>query len=404
LFHPLAALGHEVRVPLAGQERWDHKKETNAMPSSPLRTPLYDWHVAHGARMVDFAGWEMPIQYTSITEEHQTARSAAGLFDISHMGRLLIDGPDALDLIQHIDTNDAATMKLGQARYGLVCNERGGIRDDVLVYRFSDYWLMVVNASNREKILGWIEEHKGARQLRIKDATMALGMVAVQGPRALDIVVASSQSAGQPLFENVRALKYYHAVSSPASEGPTVVSRTGYTGEDGIEVILPAARLRELCSALETSANRLNIPLAPCGLGARDTLRLEAAMPLYGHELGEDIDPLQAGLGWAVKLDKGDFIGRNALLQLRENPRRRRRVGLEIEGKRIAREGALVSRDGREAGRITSGTYTPTLAKALAMAYVDPELTPVGTVCAVDVRGKSVPAQVVSLPFYKRPH
>ena len=242
--------------------------------------------------MVDFAGWDMPIQYGSIIEEHQTVRGGAGLFDISHMGRLSFGGPDSLDLIQRVYTNNAATMKDFQVRYGLVCNERGGIRDDVLVYRWPYGYAMVVNASNREKIVAWLAEHKGARKVEIQDQTLSTAMVAVQGPKALEITRGlTAADAGQ--------LAYYHAAPTTYKGTPCVVSRTGYTGEDGIEVMIGAAK------AVELWADLLQRCARPCSLGSRDTLRLEAAMPLYGHELSEDIDPLQAGLNWAVKFDKG---------------------------------------------------------------------------------------------------
>jgi len=363
------------------------------------RTPLYDWHVAHGARMVEFAGWDMPIQYTSITDEHQAVRTSAGLFDISHMGRLVFTGPDALDLIQQVWTNDAASMKMGQARYGLVCNEQGGIRDDVLVYRLEPFWLMVVNASNREKIVSWIEAHRARRKVEVQDRTFDWAMLAVQGPRALKIV--------QAVFENLplAAMRYYTAIirGTPANaDSFAIVSRTGYTGEDGFEIILPATRAAALAEQLGKAAGQLGQALKPCGLGARDTLRLEAAMPLYGHELSEEIDPIQAGLDWAVKLDKTTFIGKDALLQRRQHPERQR-VGLELEGKRIAREGAAVLVQDRQVGQVASGTFGPTVGKAIAMAYVEPQQSAVGTACAVDVRGKPAPARVVPLPFYRRP-
>jgi aminomethyltransferase len=361
----------------------------------PNRTPLYNWHLAHGARMVDFAGWDMPVQYSSIVEEHTAVRSAAGLFDISHMARLIFEGPDALDLIQYVYTNDASSMKIGQARYGLVCNERGGILDDVLVYRLEPFWLMVVNASNREKILAWVKQHQGSRHVQISDKTFVWAMVAVQGPRALELVA--------PDYPAASGLKYYHAAfQDGASDAPLLVSRTGYTGEDGCEIIMPADHVVTRCDLLEERGGSLGVPLTPCGLGARDTLRLEAAMPLYGHELNEEIDPIQAGLVWAVKLDKGDFIGREALAQRRTDEGLRRRVGLELEGKRIAREGAAVLREGQTIGRVTSGTFAPTLQKAIAMAYVDAAHAAAGTVCTVDVRGKPAPARVVPLPFYRR--
>lgn len=353
------------------------------------RTPLYDWHVSQGARMVDFAGWEMPIQYTTITDEHQTVRTGAGLFDISHMGRLSFAGPDALALIQQVYTNNAATMKEGQARYGLVCNEKGGIRDDVLVYRWPYGYAMVVNASNREKIVTWLAHHKGTRNVDIVDQTFDTAMVAVQGPKALEICKGLTAADAQQL-------KYYFATPTTYQGKPAVLSRTGYTGEDGVEVMVGKAQAVQLWEELIQRGAK------PAGLGARDTLRLEAAMPLYGHELSEEIDPFQAGLDWAVKLDKGDFVGREALVKRREDAALPKRVGLEIEGKRIAREGASVSRDGKEIGRITSGTFVPTLAKAIAMAYVAPAATAVGTTLEVDVRGKPAPARVVPLPFYRR--
>lgn len=353
------------------------------------RTPLYDWHVSHGARMVDFAGWDMPIQYTNITDEHQTVRSAAGLFDISHMGRLSFGGPDALALIQHVYTNNAATMKEGQVRYGLICNEKGGIRDDVLVYRWPYGYAMVVNASNREKIVAWLAEHKGKRDVQVMDQTLDSAMVAVQGPKALEICQGLTEA-------DASQLKYYFATPTTYNGKPAVLSRTGYTGEDGIELMVNKTQAVELWEALVQRGAK------PAGLGARDTLRLEAAMPLYGHELGEDIDPFQAGLDWAVKLDKGDFLGKEALVKRRQDASLPKRVGLEIEGKRIAREGATVTREGKEVGKVTSGTFVPTLAKAIAMAYVAPTSAAEGTALEVDVRGKPAPAHVVPLPFYRR--
>jgi aminomethyltransferase len=353
------------------------------------RTPLYDWHTAHGGRIVEFGGWDMPVQYTTITNEHNAVRTAAGLFDISHMGRLSFAGPDALDLIQHVYTNNAATMKDGQVRYGLVCNTAGGIRDDVLVYRWPYGWAMVVNASNREKIVGWLHEHKGGRNVQITDQTLDTCMVAVQGPKALEISRGLTDA-------DAEKLAYYYATPTRYQGNNCVVSRTGYTGEDGIEIMVGKKVAVQLWEDL------LKRGAKPCGLGARDTLRLEAAMPLYGHELGEEIDPLQAGLSWAVKLDKGDFIGRDALLKRQADKTLPVRVGLELEGKRIAREGAEVTADGKAVGRVTSGTFSPTLQKALAMAYVVPSHAAAGTAPAVDVRGKAEAAKVVPLPFYKR--
>src|SRR5581483_7292933 len=256
-----------------------------------LRTPLHDWHASHGARMVDFAGWDMPVQYTTIMEEHAAVRGGAGLFDISHMGRLSFTGSDALALIQKVYTNNAATLKDGQVRYGLVCNDHGGIRDDVLVYRWPYGYAMVVNASNREKIVAWLAESKGALSVDVLDQTRETCMVAVQGPRALELCKGVTAA-------DADHLGYYFAVPTQYQGQPCILSRTGYTGEDGVEIIVNARQAVPLWEELVRRGGK------PCGLGARDTLRLEAAMPLYGHELSEDIDPFQARLSWAVKLDK----------------------------------------------------------------------------------------------------
>ena len=353
------------------------------------RTVLHDWHVARGARMVDFAGWDMPVQYTSIIEEHTAVRSEAGLFDISHMGRLSFGGPDALALIQKVFTNNAATLKDGQVRYGLICNDQGGIRDDVLVYHWPYGYAMVVNASNREKIVGWLAESKGSFNVEIRDQTKDTCMIAVQGPRALDMCRGLTEAdAGK--------LGYYFATPTTYQGKPCVVSRTGYTGEDGVEYMVAAGQGLQLWEEL------LRRGAKPCGLGARDTLRLEAAMPLYGHELSEEIDPFQAGLGWAVKLDIGDFHGREALLVRRQDAKLKHRVGLELQGKRIAREGAKILAKGKEIGSVSSGTFGPTVNKSIAMAYLEPAYKEPGTLVEIDIRGKMEPARIVPLPFYRR--
>jgi aminomethyltransferase len=339
--------------------------------------------------MVDFAGWDMPVQYTSIVEEHQAVRTAVGLFDISHMGRLWFTGADALALVQKLYTNNAATLKEGQVRYGLICNEQGGIQDDVLVYKFNDGLGMVVNASNREKIVSWIASNQSSSAVPVTDSTTQGCMIAVQGPGALRLCQGVVPA-------DLGALPYYYAVHTAYRGRPCLASRTGYTGEDGFEFVVSAEQGVLLWEELLGRGAR------PCGLGARDTLRLEAAMPLYSHELTEEIDPFQAGLAWAVKMDKGEFLGREALARRRSDTTRPQRVGLELDGKRIAREGCPVLRDGQPIGQITSGTFAPTLGKAIAMAYVTPHASAAGTECEVDVRGKSAPARVVPLPFYRR--
>jgi aminomethyltransferase len=353
------------------------------------RTPLYDWHVAHGGRMVDFAGWDMPIQYTTIIEEHQTVRSGAGLFDISHMGRLSFGGNDALSLIQDVYTNNAATLKDGQVRYGLICNEQGGIRDDVLLYKWPYGYAMVVNASNRSKIVDWLAQHRGGRKVDVVDQTLTTCMIAIQGPRAIELCRGLTEADGS-------RLAYYYACPTRYRGQNSVVSRTGYTGEDGLEIMLEAAHAVQLWEDL------IGRGAKACGLGARDTLRLEAAMPLYGHELSEEFDPYQAGLAWAVKMDKGDFVGRAALEKRKADATLQRRVGIEMTGKRIAREGCHILKDGQTIGRVCSGTFSPTLQKAIAMAYVNPPVAKPGTELEIDIRGKNETAKVVPLPFYKR--
>src|SRR5262245_25132755 len=290
------------------------------------RTVFHDWHAAHGARMVAFTCWAMPAHYTTIIDERSTVRNAAGIFDISHMGRLSFGGPDALALIQKVYTNNAATLKDGQVRYGLVCNDQGGIRDDVLVYRWPYGYAMVVNASNRTKIVDWLLQSKGALNVQMQDQTLSTSMIAVQGPKA--IAMCQGLTEADP-----SKLAYYYATPSRYQGQPCVVSRTGYTGEDGVEIMVANAFGVELWEDLVKRGGK------PCGLGARDTLRLESAMPLYGHELSEDIDPFQAGLSWAVKLDKSDFRGKEALVRRHNDATLCRRVGLELKGRRIAREG-----------------------------------------------------------------
>jgi aminomethyltransferase len=357
---------------------------------SNLRTSLYQWHVDHKARLVPFGGWEMPVQYEGIVAEHRAVRSAAGIFDISHMARFSFGGPDALKLLETVFTNSVAGMKDFQVRYGLVCNESGGILDDILVYRWPYGFAAVINASNREKILAWLEKQRAGMNLQIQDQTFDTTMVAIQGPKALPLCAG--------MFEaDPSQLKYYFAMPTRYQNTGCVVSRTGYTGEDGLEIMLPNTLGLTLWEDL------LQRGAVPCGLGARDTLRLEAAMPLYGHELSESINPIQAGLGWAVKLDKGEFIGRSALRDAANNKTMPVRAGLEIQGKRAAREGsALFGAENEAVGTVTSGSYCPWLEKSLAMAYVPPAFAQPGAALDVDIRGSMTPATVVPLPFYKR--
>jgi aminomethyltransferase len=357
---------------------------------STLRTPLYEWHVNHKARIVPFGGWDMPVQYDGIAAEHKAVRSAVGLFDVSHMARLSFGGPDSLSLLETVFTNSVGGMKDMQVRYGLLCNEDGGILDDILVYRWPYGFAAVINAGNREKILRWLESHRVGLNVQIQDQTFDTTMIALQGPKSTELVAN--------LFaDDVARLKYYFAQPTRYREKGCVVSRSGYTGEDGFEIMVPNAMGGAIWEELvERGA-------MPCGLGARDTLRLEAAMPLYGHELTEEINPFQAGLAWAVKLEKGKFIGRDSLQRAVDDRTKPVRVGLEIEGKRAAREGSrLTDADGKPAGTVTSGSFCPWLDKSLAMAYVSPELAAPGSALNVDARGATLHSTVVPLPFYKR--
>jgi aminomethyltransferase len=368
------------------------------MTGTLLSTPLFDWHSAHGGRMVDFAGWSMPVQYGSIVAEHQAARTAAGLFDVSHMGRLRLDGSGAAAFLDGLLTRKVVGMTPRKIRYSLVCNEQGGILDDVLVYHLQGhgaaYHLLVVNASNREKIAAWLKAHLPPRSdVRLTDQTRETAMIAVQGPQALSYV---KDLAG---FD-VATLGYYTGAESTICGHSGIVSRTGYTGEDGCELILPAQAAAEVWEKVLDRGASAGAMAA--GLGARDTLRLEAAMPLYGHELNEQINPIQAGLSFAVNLEGHDFIGKQALEAAKQNHELPVRIGLEMSGRRAAREHYVVLADGKPIGEVTSGTFSPTLQKPIAMAYVPPSYTEIGTELSIDIRGVIEPARVVKLPFYTR--
>jgi aminomethyltransferase len=358
-----------------------------------LKTACHDWHVAHGGRMVDFAGWEMPVQYSTITEEHHAVRKAAGLFDIAHMGRLVFTGPDACGLLDSLITNDATQLSVGQIRYSLITNAQGGILDDVLAYRFDDHYLLVVNASNREKIVAWIAQHQGSFNATVTDVTLQQSMLAIQGPCSVKILNGLAEI-------DVSELKYYHGIETQILGASAIVSRTGYTGEDGFEVIVPEERAEDIWAALMAEGEPGGI--RPAGLGCRDTLRLEAAMPLYGHEMDESTDPWTAGLGFGVRLKTGDFIGKDSLVSLKKKTDHPKRTGIILDTKRIAREGSLLFHQDDEVGRVTSGTFSPTLEKSIAMGYLPVDLALPGTSLEIDIRGKRVNGTVSALPFYKR--
>jgi aminomethyltransferase len=369
------------------------------MADDRLKTPLHAWHAAHHGRLVEFAGWEMPIQYTSIVDEHVATRTAAGLFDISHMGRFEFQGPDALRLLDRLLTRRVAQLKPGSIRYSLVTHERGGVLDDVLVYHVprldgSDHVMMVVNASNRKKMLGWIDKHQQPQErASVQDVTRETAMLAVQGPRALELI--------EPRVDiELRGMKYYTGSAARWGEIEVLISRTGYTGEDGFELIVPAGAAPTIWRQLIEAGTACS--LRPVGLAARDTLRLEAGMPLYGHELTEEIHPYQAGLAFAVQLDNHAFVGRDALVDASADTTSPRRIGLRLSDRRVAREQCRVFAGDREVGVVTSGTFSPTLQCPIAMAYVAPDAADVGRSLSVDIRGRAAPAEVVELPFYSR--
>ena len=360
------------------------------------QSPLHDAHVQLGGKLVEFAGWLMPLRYRGIIEEHQHTRNACSIFDVSHMGRLRVRGPDVEGLLQWLCTRNLAGMDHGQCRYGHLCQEDGGILDDVIVARYGpEDWLVVCNAVNREKILAWLVKHAAGRQASATDQTFETAMLALQGPRTRDLVK-------DLLPIDLAGLKRYRCLTGSAMGFAYTVFRTGYTGEDGYEAIVPADAVNLLIPALLGSASQPREDIKPAGLGARDTLRLEAAMPLYGHELSEQIDSLSAGQAWCVDLSK-DFIGADAMRRLDEQGLNVNLVGLEIEGRRIGRQHTVVLSGDTKVGEVTSGTMSPTLGKNIAMASVAARVAAEGTELHVDFGAKRAAAKVVKLPFYKRP-
>jgi len=361
-----------------------------------LHTPLYGRHRDLGARLVEFGGWEMPVSYSGIIDEHRAVRQRAGLFDVSHMGEFRIEGSDALALLQSLVPNDVGKLAINQALYTQLCLPNGGTIDDLLIYRLGETdYMAVVNASTMPKDWAWFSEHaESFGQVNLRNVSNETGLIAVQGPYALSIL--------QPLTStDLGNITYYHAEPGVVAGIECLVSRTGYTGEDGFELYCASERVGELWDAV-LSAGRPQ-GLLPAGLGARDTLRLEAGYCLYGHELTEDITPLEAGLGWTVKLNKGeDFIGRQALLDQKAQGLKRKLVGLILRERGIPRAGYVIMRSNERAGEVTSGTMCPTLDQAAALGYVMADAATPGTQLAVEIRERPVAAEVVALPFYKR--
>ncbi|MDE3231533.1 MAG: glycine cleavage system aminomethyltransferase GcvT [Chloroflexota bacterium] len=369
---------------------------SGASPEQLLRTPLYERHRALGARLVEFSGWEMPVQYSGILDEHRAVRERAGLFDVCHMGEFRVEGPAALDFLQRLVPNNVARLTDGQALYTQILTPEAGVRDDLIIYRDdAEHYLVVVNAGTMPSDWAYFEESgRGIEGLTLTNVSAQTGLLALQGPRAQAIL--------QPLTETPLAeITYYHSRDGVVAGIPCRISRTGYTGEDGFELYCDAAQVGALWDALLAAGQAEG--LQPAGLGARDTLRMEAAYCLYGHELTTDITPLEAGLGWTVKLDKGvDFIGRDALVAEKAQGLRRKLIGMELTERNAPRAGHRIFQGGSAVGELTSGGVIPTLGKPIGMGYMSAgDMTP-GAEIAIEIRGKLVPAIIVPLPFYKR--
>jgi aminomethyltransferase len=357
------------------------------------KTPLYEKHAQAGGKLVEFAGYMMPIQYEGIIAEHELVRSRAGIFDLTHMGEIEITGKQAVEFVNHLITNDVASLSPGEIVYTAICREDGGILDDALAYRTSDGVYMVVNASNKDKIYKWMEKQIQNRQeVKIKDLSDETSLVAVQGPDAEKIVqkITSMDLSG---------MEYYTFVKGNAAGAEGIISRTGYTGEDGFEIYIDNNDAEKIWDALVSAGEPFG--MKPIGLGARDTLRLEAKYALYGHELGEDVTPLEAGIKWVVNFNKGDFIGRDALVKMEEEKPPRKLVGFELTKPGVPRhEFPVLDKSGREIGKVTSGTHSPTLKKPIGLALVERESVKRGDEIDILIRGRKTPGKVVKTPFY----
>ena len=381
----------------AGRQTTEDELDTRETELS--ETPLRSRHEELGARLIPFAGWLMPVQYSGIVDEHRTVRSAAGLFDLGHMGQVRVTGADALPYLQLITTNDVSALGPGDAQYSLLPNEQGGVIDDIIVYRLPDEpgYLVVINAANHAKDVAWMQTQRSSRpelKVDVDDVSDSLGMIAIQGPLAPEIVAELADT-------DLSGLDAFHCLRATVAGLPVLVARTGYTGEDGFEFYVPQEQTVALWDALLAAGAPRG--LKPIGLGARDTLRLEARMPLYGNELGDDISPIEAGLGWAVKLGKGPFIGREAVVAVKESGPSRRTVGFQLlERAGSARHGYPVQLDGRTVGVVTSGAHSPTLGAEIGLALVDTDVAGIGRPLDIVIRGRPVKAEQIKLPFYRR--
>ena len=363
------------------------------MAQAAKRTPLYSEHRRAGAKMVDFAGWEMPVQYQGVIAEHRAVRSCAGLFDVSHMGEIEVRGDGALEFCQRLTANDVSRMKLLQAQYNLLLNERGGVIDDVIFYRFDEnIFFICVNASNTAKDFAWLSDHS-TNAVEVENVSAKYAQLALQGPRAEKILQTLTAVA-------LAELKNFYFTFGDVGSTRCLIARTGYTGEEGFELYCHCDDAAKLWAALLDAGAPAG--LVPVGLGARDTLRLEKAYPLYGHELDETTTPLEAGLDWVTKFSKGAFLGREILLKQKEQGVKRKLVGLEMLEPGIARGGYGIFKNDLRVGQVTSGTKSPSLDKSIALGYVGVEHAAAGNIVDVEIRRRMAPAKIVSLPFYSR--
>jgi aminomethyltransferase len=357
------------------------------------RTPLHTWHVEHGATMTVFSGWEMPLYYTSITAEHQTVRNRAGLFDLCHMGRIRVKGKDCVKFLQYVTTNDIEALPVGRIHYAFICNPEGGIIDDVTVYKAQDHCLVVTNAVNREAVLSWFYQQQGKNAVQIEDVGFALSMLSIQGPMAQRVFQ-------QVTSAHLNELDYYQFITTQVADAKVIVSRTGYTGEEGFELYFGALYTTLLWEELlEAGASD---GLVPVGLGARNTLRLEACLPLFGSDITNLTTPLQAGLSKFVGLDKKAFIGKDALVNSSTSEPAKRLIAFQMLDRSVPRKGCDIRHNDSLIGAVTSGTFSPTLTKGIGMGYVDNVYSQAGSSIAIVIKGKDHPAEIVRRPFYKR--
>jgi aminomethyltransferase len=360
------------------------------------KTGFYDIHRQLGAKLVEFAGYYMPIQYRGIIDEHRRVRSTVGLFDVSHMGEFYVTGANAEKFLQTVTINDVSKLAVNQVQYSAMCYEHGGIVDDLLVYRMADKFLLVVNASNLEKDWNWLSEHLPANDVQLENRSDACSLLALQGPDSFAVLQTLTKT-------DLAAIPFYSLVDTPVAGIPMMVSRTGYTGEKGFELCFPLEYSTTVWNAIMTAGKPHQIE--PIGLGARDTLRLEMKYCLYGNDIDATTNPLEAGLGWITKLNKGEFIGRPALLKAKEQGLSRKLIGFEMEGKAFPRHGYAIWADDVQIGQVASGTFSPILEKGIGTGYVPANLAAVGTPLAIEIRNTRIPARVCNTPFVKSsPH